>query len=274
MLRAILTPNTVIPQETGRCEFFQIPPRINQDVHWNGCHLVPSASGYHPGNDWEKPVICIIIINYIDKSLQVFAADGEFAAEYVLSGSEGGSGVRLRPFPPTPASDERMAAFLQHEYLKEIYSMIEMATGNLPHAPETYADALSAVLGRPIASTYAGRSLELATPPYATHAFTDAKKQVQSVLDYDFPLKLGDKDAAYDGLIGYFPVQSSTPDEIAMSKIKTHFAAMTDNTTSSPDSLSQQHNAALSIFGMFVDIFTPVMGYSGILPVKQLKLPA
>ncbi|KAF2217899.1 hypothetical protein CERZMDRAFT_92535 [Cercospora zeae-maydis SCOH1-5] len=85
--------------------------------------------------------------------------------------------------------------------------MIEHAIGNLPPAAGTYADALPAVLGRPVALTYSGWSLELAALPHASHAFSDMDKDTYSALDYEFHLKLGDKSASYDGLIGYFTLR-------------------------------------------------------------------
>lgn len=256
----------------------------------------------------------IIVVNYIDRSLQVFSGDGDFVAEYAIGGQGGaGAGVRYRPLKPTPPKDVQLKALVDKfgdlSYLTAIYDMLANALCILPHAPNQYADAMPAVVGKPIALVNMAWSLELATEALHSQSNPGGMSQPAADLlsDYDIPLKLGDKDVSYDGLVGYCGSLSNTDAGLDLFHIQTdfrhdHYGVTPEPTRTddpevldskilkdieypsfkpyfvsteglTPSELATHHREKLKVFGAFVDPFTPVHGYSGILPLRQLALP-
>lgn len=122
---------------------------------------------------------------------------------------------------------------------------------------------------------------------------------------YEFQVKLGDRFREYDGLVGYFdanpapdPAKKRT-DELILDKVKTYFAgqqSQVENLTPisndnypklkpfcarqfngskevEPDDYTDERVRQLQIFGAIFDPFTPIHGYSSLLPIRSLQLP-
>ena len=368
--------NTVVQEPEGLCQFFQLPPAINQDARLNACFVVEdninlrsgsykwssewaqntlksiknekTVSAWKPTMEWESPIWAWLIINFRDGGLQVFDRYGQFVAEALLrnekvywlpknavnfarpvsiednaedrSGSEDDDTTGSQVIPKTPSTE--LHYFLQklssRSYLLSLMAIIRGALESLHHAPNDYADQVPAIFGRPLALVNMGWSLELASKPLedqSTPAGDDnvllTGSQKLSALDYEFELKLGDKDNFNDGLIGYFaekrdasnsglPAQSDSEDcSFDFSTIFTDFADYVDNnevvkaksdltcstlrpkfrpyfvdpTEASPEDYHHVQNQLLQVFCALVDPFSMISGYSAILPPKKLRLP-
>ncbi|KAI0156928.1 hypothetical protein GGR57DRAFT_74780 [Xylariaceae sp. FL1272] len=318
--------NTVIRGDPKSCSYIQLPPQINQNVRLNAEFVVPSgdaiagvdasqAAPWRPAAEWENPVWGWLICNFADHGIQFFLPDGVFYRE-VRFGGPIGTQVEPKwvPFLPdktaetstvaTKQLDALVTALQNPTYLKCFWDMITEAQDNLPAAPAAYAQFLNSVIGRPLALVNMGWSLELDRRPLRNEASNAATQDPKMTLteDYDFQVKLGDKDSEYDGLVGYFNMHDDTkPAELDMAAINTFFApAKPDEgsplslitTTSYPTFkpfwqptlvLGEPYSAAtyanlrnkkLSVFGAILDPFTPVHAYSSFLPPRALHLPS
>jgi hypothetical protein len=204
------------------------------------------------------------------------------------------------PFaPPDPASKPQISpeliGFLNAmqdgtdgpAYLNGVYKMILEAFSNTEEVPDSYAEFLSAFIGKPVALTNIGYSLELGTAEkkdQTVYPSGDPSPE-KSVLTYELPLKIGDQKRSYDGLVGYF-----NPGE--PKKIYTY---CTDNTgEGSPatpiepktyplitpffiDPMDTDYviekNKKLSHMVALLDPFVPLHVYTGFLPISEIKLP-
>jgi len=129
--------------------------------------------------------------------------------------------------------------------------------------------------------------------------------QSRTYPQYTFKFKLGDQSRSYDGLVGYFntlPTREDNGNDLDLQTLYTFFkpeegpwtekiashnypdmqayhtpAIVLDrlgnripNTTTK---ITTQRNQMLRTFGVIMDPFTPIHIYSGILPIKELRLP-
>ncbi|RSL82214.1 hypothetical protein CEP51_005302 [Fusarium floridanum] len=83
--------NTVIPltpAETkgGDCSWFQLGPRINQDARLHADFMISGQQEghYRPAAEGERAIFAWLLINYHDRSLQVYDADCSFRGEAFL----------------------------------------------------------------------------------------------------------------------------------------------------------------------------------------------
>ncbi|MCJ1395662.1 hypothetical protein MMC18_008548 [Xylographa bjoerkii] len=306
-------------------------------------------SSWRPSMEWENPVWAWLMVNFRDGGVQIFDGNGHFIAEALLRERK----VYWLPLDAanfvgidvmendedddndsddnsTPDNkDKRKVAtsqldfFLEklnsNSYLQSFMDIIKDALERLHHAPNSYAGQVPAIFGRPLALVNMAWSLELATQPLqnqSTHLGADAAikdSHLTSALDYEFQLKIGDKDNFSDGLVGYFAesrsVQVQSPQNFPGSQTKgpqfdfdmlyTEFSDgneshrgpgkdnhlrctselpklrpyFVDPTEASADDYHYVQNQVYQVFSVIVDPFSIISGYSAILPPKQLKLP-
>lgn len=304
--------NTVstLPDEPGLCEFIQLPPQINQFSRLNSAFVMKTTRGgeeyWKPMDEWENPVWGWVVINYAEHGIQLFLPDGTFYRA-VRAGGRGGATASPTwlPFgrPTHDTGDLKQLDRLVEElgdpdYLQGFVDMINEASRNGPAAPSAYAQFLSSVVGKPLALVNMGWSLELAVDAYTNQSTLDKNTPERPLLSgYDFPIKFGDKDRVFDGLVGYFN-KSRKPDkegDLDLSHIFTYSKVKPpakspltiiekDNyprfkpfwvnpEKNTADNIAAAHNQRLQIFGALIDPFTPVHGYSSFLPTQALKLP-
>lgn len=298
-------PNTVDGiDHDGYCEFIQITPRINQPVRLNSHFLVKDAfdpTTWRASDDWDNPIFGWLLINFANYSLQVFLKDGRFYREIRLGGASG-----ITASPPwlpfskpgnIPEGNEELDEFLKPMmedpiYLKAVYQLILNSFDHIKEVPDSYAEFLSALVGKPVVLTNIGFSFELDTAPksdktlYGKNAPTRTELPVE---EYDVRLKIGDEKRVYDGLIGYLkpgdsskiytyhskpvtdpgPLEPITDDSYL--KLKPFFIDPGDGPATDyikdKDSKLQRRIALL-------DPFVALHGYTGgIAPITEIKLP-
>ena len=220
--------NTIFPEPNTTnepfplCRFIQLPPAINQPARLNAAFLTNQQSTSYPfwketmDDKPESPVFCWIVINYADLGLQFFLSDGTFYREVRVGAMGGSTGPKWLPFNE-PASSLKESGNKQLDdlistlsadanYLQAFFDMITAAIGSTPYAPSDYAAYANSLVGKPLALVNVGWWLELATPALkAENTLGNVPKNSDAELSsYEFPIKIGDGERPFDGMLGYF----------------------------------------------------------------------
>ncbi|KAL5371454.1 hypothetical protein DPSP01_014261 [Paraphaeosphaeria sporulosa] len=233
-------------------EFVQLPPGINQDSRLNFdfmFHNVHSPEEQVPNNYWEPcgdydtPIWGWVLLNYVDYGLQFFDANGNFYREVRLGGLNGDViSSPWKPFGPpkthtvdTKRLDDLLAVFTTQDtgppYLAQFFQMIELALSKPNPTPSAFASYLQNVIGKPFALTTFGMSLELSTDAYVNQASAPSDLSPMTLLpptdasqtQYQFPIKIGDAERPYDGLVGYWNTGLDSPGDTDFSNLYTYF---------------------------------------------------
>lgn len=323
--------NTVIQDKSEQCEFLQLPPQMNQPARINAKFVRriaddPSGSSqgpatWRPVTEWESPIWGWVITNYADYGIQFFLPDGTFYREVRVGGPLGSlQSPKWLPFSPDPDAqptpdtrelDALISKLADPKYLLGFWGMITAAQQKLPPAPDAYAQFLNSIVGKPLALVNTGWSVELSGPPLEIQStqskVVDPERTLLKPSDpdnktpyYELQLRLGNEEAGYDGLVGYFDTTTPGSDELNYDKIKTFFLPDGGPTgpligldteqyprfnpfwqppfseaspAIEPSAFEDQRNARMSIFGAILDPFTPVHAYSSFLPAAELLLP-
>ncbi|KKK12797.1 hypothetical protein ARAM_004725 [Aspergillus rambellii] len=233
-------PNVIEPHPPGAvspkdCEFIQLPPAINQPARLNAAFLsldherdTSKTSGlgdpfWRPSSDWESPLWGWVMVNYVDRSIQLFLPDGRFYREVRVTEGTNADDVQWQPFPRPKdqgeAKNPQLERLVRHlidpkqEYLLEFIEMIDHALRDTAPPPAAYGAFPNALTGRPLALANLGISLELSEKPRANQS-TVRDQQGHPGLDllkrYKFPVKLGNASRRTDGLICYFDKYDET----------------------------------------------------------------
>ncbi|CZR48173.1 uncharacterized protein FPRO_12783 [Fusarium proliferatum ET1] len=222
------TPNVVV-SNGNNCEYFQIPPSINQPARLFNAYLKPGERGqstWRPCGEWEDPVCGYIMYNSADLSLQVFTSTGDLRAEILTS--EGNTAARVAHVNQPPMSDGLFGPpltdtadqwkmnilddFIQNLKIKHYaLRMIEIlgdASSCMAPPAESYSSVMNSAFGRPFALAIAGWSIELNHEELQpqTRLQNLAGKFYSKLSDYEFPLHLGLKEYSDDGLAAYIPL--------------------------------------------------------------------
>ncbi|KAJ2903782.1 uncharacterized protein MKZ38_009348 [Zalerion maritima] len=330
------------------CPFFNLPPAINQPARINAFFVqkVKEETGdykWRRTTDWDNPIWGWVVVNYANSGIQFFFPDGQFYREVRFS-QRGGSTASQKYLPfergderlPTGQLDQLINELGNQTYLLSFWDMINKSIENqsFAHAPSTYSNFSSAVIGRPMALVNAGWSVQLAnmpsenwavmpqdaapTPPRTlmkdavdplTTPWADRQHTLDSAANdgYLLRLKVGDDARRFDGLVAYFKPNleepgvnlGEGPNDLNLSKFHTFPSFIRDLSGVingedprvpisdenfpkhtpyflSPSQVSDtldRHDDKLRVLGLLVDPFLPVHAYSGMLPIKPLKLP-
>jgi hypothetical protein len=326
-------PNIVRKDKPGWCEFVQIPPQINQPARLNSAFMIHDKrsdtstdySYWRPVTEWENPIWGWIVLNYVDYGIQIFLPDGTFYREVRIASptakvTTSTSGKWL-PFDapkslPNTGQLDQLLAKLNEPDQKYLIAFLDMANRSLETSssvPSAYASYLNSLVGRPLALVNAGWSLELASDAKQDQSSLDdhIHKQTETgLLDgkeiYNFPVKLGDRNRACDGLVGYFNVFDTNNlqpgNELDLTKLYTYYAddpatdpmqpigtsnypalssfwLIPDNYVLKPTpedmakAFAKAWNESYRVFGTIVDPFIPITAYSSIMPIQNLQLP-
>ncbi|RBQ74200.1 hypothetical protein FVER53590_08390 [Fusarium verticillioides] len=228
----------------------------NRGVHESPEPKEPDEPLWQAVNEWDQPIWGWVIINYANSGLQFFLPDGIFYRELRLpAGPEDKMSSDLSHKPlwlPSQQPDDpkevlrwdmqqlsRLVKTLAQSTpcLDKFIDMVKRASSAKTPAPG-YAEFGSALTGRPLALTYMAWSLELAGPE-CTSQMDDDPAPSPTLLpprledkdppqQYSFPIKIGDKQPNFDGLVGYFLPKAAEDveqgDALDLTKIYSHFA--------------------------------------------------
>ncbi len=262
-----------------------------------------------------------VIVNYADSSLQFFTGDGIFYTALQYGGPKGIiQGNTFLPWePPTTAESlvsPQLDALIKQmtaggdagkTYFHALWDLIRRAIPTMPFPPSDYSQYANAIVGKPLALVNVGWSLELAEPPlWPQHTLpspgiVDASAKIdplrQTAADYlttyPFPVKIGDADRPFDGVVAYWNATDPQP----FNKVFTYFPDPTTDDCVRIDivpgnfpplrpyfvdpqdhkdgsGFAEAHTAHMMVKSVLMDPYTPVHLYSGILPIKSLQLPA
>jgi hypothetical protein len=298
------------------CEYVQLPPSINQEARINAALLIRDTifsgtySTWREATDYENPVWGWIIINYADSGLQFFLADGTFYREIRVGGpnAEILSPKWLPNEPPSLTPTDAGTAQLDQliaqlspsidtnaSYLQAFANMINGSILNMPFPPSSYSGYANSIIGKPLALVNAGFSIELAAPAIKPqnslgNTTSNAKADLEA---YSFPLKIGDIERSYDGVVGYFLSTNTITPTTDFSKLYTYFlpsphSKFQDITLPnksilpnlhpyyldpSTENITAAHAAKYTVASLLIDPYTPLHAFSPILPTKSLTLP-
>ncbi|KAI9929551.1 hypothetical protein MW887_001024 [Aspergillus wentii] len=333
-------PNVVDqPRNPGECEFLQMPPSINQQsrLHMNFVTFdeYQQQPYWRPVTEWENPIWGWVLVNYVNYGIQFFLPDGTFYREVRVAAPNHPNGTQATdkwlPFEPPSTDHPRQLDRLIdqftnkevnkdcREYLLAFMDLITAATLRAKSVPGAYSQCVNSLIGRPLALTNAGISLELGSDAkrgQSTFEDQEFKRLPRTLLpekgnsvnpppQYSFPLKLGDKDRSYDGLVGYFrafdefeeedaldlgrlytPYPREDPDKFPSDQIHLignenfpklrafwldpeEYTTLEDGTAK----FTVDRHRKQTAYCFLMDPFSPVNAYSSILPIEPLALP-
>ena len=290
---------------------FVLGPRLVQSARLDLTLLANDGGGRDvrttPNNN---PICGWLLPNHLDNSLAVYDAAGTPLGELWLLPP--GNSWRPRPGPPGPTPPPRTPADIANPTLRRVVSTLAeqtaaVLTDFLHVVDETLwtvdplggrADAfLSTLIGRPLAVVQVEATLTL-NGPAATNQFWRSMVTPDSTLehyqpihdtggveDVPFPVRLGSLDLRNDGLLGYFRTEGSG----SYSTFYTvHPVPKVGNGANfikpilrpvGPGPIFQgdvylQPDGPGTILTMLLDPRGVVHGYTGILPVQTVALPA
>jgi hypothetical protein len=195
-----------------------------------------------------------------------------------------------------------ISKFLDPAYLQSFFLMINASIKTMPFPPSSYSAFANAIVGKPLALVNVGWSIELAVPALKaqnTLGNTPGGAEAANLAAYKFPIKLGDAERPFDGVVGYWNSSNNPDAGNDTDSVKTDFGAcysyFVDKETISfkgiqpsnfpllsPDfvhpedvkgSLREAEARRYTVTTMLVDPYTPLHAYSPILPVKSLSIP-
>ncbi|KAM0266930.1 hypothetical protein ACHAPA_006499 [Fusarium lateritium] len=222
--------------------------------------------------------------------------------------------AHVPPVANTAQLDALITRLGNDKYARGFWDMLSLAVDNMAPAPSAYAEFVSSIVGKPLALANMGWSLELEGIPLENestrsghqkpplHLVPESKQDKNS---YEFQVKLGDFFREYDGLVGYFDAnpepkfEEKRSNELKLDEIKTYFIGgskaenlkpiskdnypkfkpfwtgqFDDKTAVEPADYTDRQVRQLHIFGAILDPFTPIHGYSSLLPIRSLQLPS
>jgi hypothetical protein len=265
-----------------------LPPRLVQparlNFRWLAAAGVRGETNAHPDT---TPVCGWVVANHADRSLFVYAGDGE-ALGYL---DARGTRVRWRSAPgrsPPIAHVDRLAdpalrrfvRFLlagDAAYFDQFLTDLEAAQDRIE--PERASEGL--LVGRPLALVRASLQLALQGPP-AIHQgwhelLIDMRSQGRSHDGFTavrFPIRLGEQDQLGDGLAVYFEEDDrGRYDGYVIPNYDDASSADVDPLHRKCDFLYQSAAAPGLVVTMLVDPRGLVHATTGILPIKAIGIP-
>ncbi|KAL2214431.1 hypothetical protein CC79DRAFT_1392288 [Sarocladium strictum] len=231
------------------------PPELSQRPFWRAA------------SEWDSPIWGWVVVNYANYGLQFFLPSGAFYREVRAGGPNGAlKSPDWLPFTKPDNPDDRggdedggpiakqLARLIEtiatkKGYLKAFIAMVNSATTSTgSSAPSAYAEFKSSLIGKPLALVNMGFSLELSQPSKTSQQKNDGKPEKELYKDkvtretpgpgcerndeydkdyYRFPVKLGDRERGFDGLVCYFKPKAAgeltVGDALDLDTMYTHF---------------------------------------------------
>ena len=211
------TASTIAPQ----CAI-QLPPRILQSARINASWLTSDGTNTplkfaSQGN----PICGWVLINYLDRALQIYNADGLSIGELRVIQESNPPTIDWYIFNLDLANNINpyLEAFIKKMQivivngtivstaLEGMFELLDLAFGSIQTPPSYFSSYATAIVGRPLVIARASWGLELAEPLY--QSWNQGAVPAQYPLSYytgsnGFQMRIGSTNLAQDGLIGYF----------------------------------------------------------------------
>ncbi|SHG72950.1 discoidin domain-containing protein [Streptoalloteichus hindustanus] len=209
-----VTPDHLLyPNAPGPQRFLQLPPRLMHEARLR-FDAVPEERG--------TPVAGWLLVNHLDQTLLVYAADGDPLGELrVVHTAEGTRATAWNALPHAPhrhpddsdfqAAHPHVAAFasgvLGHppSAFDALMTAIDTALDRIDETSPTEDTTPARLIGRPVALVRADLGLDLLGPPLADPSWDTALTPPEpDYPEHRWNVRLGQPDRLADGLIGYF----------------------------------------------------------------------
>jgi hypothetical protein len=294
-------PNTAVKadEDHGVCQFFQIPPRINQKARLNANFVMPTTGATTPSvaGEWDNPIWGWLLANYQDDSIQVFDPDGLFVTEMLIIRTNdtvmvGNRLGKMKTHTPSGRLADFIEAMKDFAFTHNLYKMLAESADSLISTSADFDSTLSAAFGRPFCLADVGVSIELATPPLQdTSLLTSPVRMPEPELgDYEFSVALGNHTAAFDGLVGTFDYSGPITKIMTGYGLGEQIAGDNGSHTLQPRTvplkvkpyfkpgdltdLSKEHAKELQCVSCILDPVVPLHVYTGSLfPVLEVPFP-
>jgi hypothetical protein len=206
----VMPEHTVLATEPNR--FVQLPPRLLQPARLNFQFAIPSTSA--------NPILGWVLPNHLDRGLSVYGTGGVAYGELrPAADTAGKSFVNWQQAPASPypdlasltKSEPQLGGFLTQlvaagaDSFAAFVAAVDETLWTVDPLGDRSDAYLSVLLGRPLALVAATMSMELESEvlcdPSWPYTFDPPAARL---LEYSFPVRLGDIQYGQDGLLGYF----------------------------------------------------------------------
>ena len=284
----------LVPADKPSSPFIAFPPRFTQPARLFFRWLAA-------GNDLDEmtsdpatsPVCGWVLFNHLDRALMLYDAGGVALGSLNLVGplwqgapgnadtfgktieqAFAGRNPHLAKFAIDIANREGAV-----DFLADLLTAIDRTAANINPAGFKQDQALSVLIGRPLAIVRASLSLELDGLPslnesweaYAASALGKVTTRDScGFASINVPVRLGDLGRTDDGLVGYF-IESAG----AYGTFYAHAATTSAHgvVAPGPNQIERTADASPVLLTMLVDPCAPVHATTGILPVKAIEIP-
>lgn len=288
------------PTDTTRAHSkIEVPlqPRLAQPARlhfrWRSADEGLVEMNAHPKT---SPICGWLLTNQLDDSLVVYDADGQMLGSIEAEQEDDGT-ARWNPAPganspvfpnhiPNPFL-KKMVKKIQAggvEYVGKFLDMLDKVLSTIEPEEFESQQALSLLIGRPVALVRASLSLELQGTPavdqgwkafYDDREEHDGERKKDGFTQVEFPVRLGKADQYNDGMVGYW-----LENENAELDSDFHFNCYSEDKQpglqyldEANTSVYQSIDAEAQLISMLIDPRGKVHVTSGILPVKEVSIP-
>lgn len=275
--------NTTIPAVA------ELPPRLLQPARMEfSLRNARTDEAIHTVSMHDNPVGGWIIPDHINRSLLLFDADGKSLGELRLAAHT--DGARRTHWQPAPGSTVQTpdqlaaAAPLLHRVAMDAGIASEAAFTAFLHVidhtlwtidplGERDDNNLSVLIGRPLALVRAHMQLQLAGPALRDCSWASTlDPPAPEFTKLSFSIRIGDEHTREDGVIGYFTGNNYS----AFSSVTEPTGNQSYIRKTGPGNYPQLKfdEGSFTFFTLLVDPRAGIHAYTGLLPVKQLDIPA
>lgn len=285
----------------------QLPPRLMQEARVrletvaasDGAAFAAGPTALDAVSD-TSPVAGWLMLNYLDRTLLVYAPSGAPLGELRVVVTESGSEeTAWNPLPHSPHADPaspgftgefpHLAGFLARligPYPERFRDLITTIDGTFDSVIEPSASqdrSPARLIGRPVVLMRVDLALQLRGQPMIRPGWENIlTPEPEPFPDYRWPVRLGDPAMLDDGLIGYYAGESGADSPVSYDTLRA--VSPTDDADSGyvvgidpqelelparPDERAVTHHLTV-----LADPHNPVHATTGILPVTSVRLPA
>jgi hypothetical protein len=275
--------------------YLGLPPRFAQPGRLNFRLLSAASDEIEMNSDpATSPIFGWVLFNHVENSLAIYDAAGTALGSLnVLGPLWTGAPGNDATFDKTPEEalenanphlrDLVLGIYRHPEpvaFLKELLKTIDVATETIEPLNSSQSQALSVLIGRPLALVRAGVDFELAGLPALNQSWDSfttavnenlpiAKRDCAKFPQLEVPVHLGKLANLEDGLVGYFATDAQQPYE-------TFFATAGSGkhvTPPPPGTLRVAAAGERTHVSLLVDPRCGVHASCGMMPAKQVELP-